>query len=264
VSRTLNFDRGPRLIGMVHLLALPGCPRPAPVRGMVARAVADAKAWARGGADALLVENFGDRPFHPDRVPPETVAAMSRALAEVARAVDLPVGVNVLRNDAASALALAAAHELAFLRVNVLAGVAVADQGLLVGRAHETLRQRAALRCRALILADLRVKHARPLVERPLADEARDLVRRAGADALLLTGPATGRPPDLEPLRALAAALPATPLLLASGVDAAVVAATRTRVAGWIVGTWAKRGGRVEAPPDPRRVRALARARDRS
>jgi len=262
VNAELRLDRGPLLIGMVHLLPLPGSPRAAAIDDVLARARADARTWARGGADALLVENFGDRPFHPDGVPAVTVAAMSRALVVVAEAAALPIGVNVLRNDAASAVALAAVHELAFLRVNVHAGVAVTDQGLIAGRADETLRLRASLRCRAAILADLRVKHARPLVERPLLVEARDLSERAGADALLLTGPATGAKPDLAPLQELAAALPRTPLLLASGVDAELVAATRRIVAGWIVGTSAKRGGRVEAPPDLARVRLLARRRD--
>jgi len=257
----LEFVRGrTTLIGMVHLGALPGAPKPAPWRELLAAALRDAAAWVRGGADALLVENFGDSPFHADVVPPITVAAMARVLAEVRRAVDLPLGVNVLRNDAAAAVALAAAFELDFVRINVHAGVAVTDQGLITGRADATLRLRANLRCAPKLLADLRVKHAAPLVPRSLLDEARELAERAGADALLLTGPATGRPPDLAPLAALREALPRVPLLLASGVDPELLRATRGAVAGCIVGTAAKRGGRIGAPVDVGRVRALARA----
>jgi len=250
---------------MIHLLPLPGSPRAATMRAVVERARSDARAWLRGGADGLLIENFGDQPFHPEAVPAATIAAMGRVVGEVAplaAAAGRALGVNVLRNDAEGAIALAAAHDLDFVRVNVHAGVSVSDQGLLCGRAHATLRLRAELGARALILADLRVKHARPLVERPRADEARELAGRAGADALLLTGPATGRPPAIDELAEVAAAVPSTPLLLASGVDPELMAATRDRVAGWIVGTWAKRGGRVVAPPEPARIRALARARD--
>ena len=257
----LDFVRGRSLlIGMVHLHPLPGSPAPMPWQKIIERACRDAEAWARGGADAVLVENFGDRPFHPDTVPAVTVAALARALCAVRDVVRLPLGVNVLRNDALSAVALAAACDLDFVRVNVHVGVAVADQGLLVGRADATIRRRAELGCRAKLLADLRVKHARPLVERPLVDEALELVERACADALLLTGPATGRAPDLAPLRALRAALPRTPLLLASGVTPALIHQTRSQIDGVIVGTAAKRGGRVEAPVDPARVRGLARA----
>jgi membrane complex biogenesis BtpA family protein len=247
---------------MVHLLPLPGAPRAVALERTLARALADARAWAAGGADALLVENFGDRPFRPERVEPVTVAALARALAAIADAVRLPLGVNVLRNDARSALALAAAFDLAFFRVNVHAGAALTDQGVLTGRADETLRERAALRCAARLFADVRVKHAVPLAPRPLVDEARDLFERAGADALLLTGPATGMRPDRAALAELRRALPRAPLLLASGVDPQLIAATRADAAGWIVGTWAKRGGDVAAPVDRARVRRLARARD--
>ncbi len=256
-----TFERGrPRLVGMVHLLPLPGAPRPAAWPRLLERAVADARAWVQGGADAVLIENFGDSPFAPMAVAPITVAAMARAIAAVRAAVDLPLGVNVLRNDAAAALALAAAFDLDFLRVNVHAGVAVADQGLLVGRADQTLRERAALRSRAQLWADLRVKHARPLVERPFLEEAHELHERAHADALLVTGSATGRAPDLAQVAALAKELPRCPLVLASGATPKLIAEARPHLSGCIVGTSAKRGGRLAAPVDVSRVRALAKA----
>lgn len=256
-----TFERGrPRLIGMVHLLPLPGAPSPASWSQLLSRAVADAQAWARGGADAVLIENFGDSPFAPAEVAPITIASMARAIAAVRAAIDLPLGVNVLRNDAAAALALATAFELDFVRINVHSGVAVADQGLITGRADQTLRERAALRSRVKLFADLRVKHARPLAERPLVDEAHDLFERAHADALLITGPATGRAPDLAPLVELAAALPRCPFLLASGATPKLVAEGRALLSGCIVGSAAKRGGRLAAPVDVARVRALAAA----
>jgi membrane complex biogenesis BtpA family protein len=257
----LELKRGrPALIGMIHLAPLPGAPAPAPWRAILAAARRDARAWEAGGADAVLVENFGDRPFHPEAVPPVTIAALSRVLTELRSIVSLPIGVNVLRNDAAGAIALAAACELDFVRINVHAGVAVSDQGLLVGRSDATVRLRAALRCQAMLLCDLRVKHARALVERPLLDEAAELVERSDADALLLTGSATGRPPDLAMLAPLAAAFPATPLLLASGATPSLLEEARAHLSGCIVGTGAKRGGRLSGPVDPARVRALARA----
>jgi len=257
-----GFPGPPPLIGVVHLLPLPGSPAPAALDAILARAVADATTWREGGADAVLIENFGDAPFHPARVPAVTVAALARVLAAVAARCPGPLGVNVLRNDAAAALALASVFDLAFFRVNVHAGVAVADQGLLHGQAHETVRERARLPGAPLILADVCVKHARPLVPRPLVEEAADLWHRAGADALLLTGPATGAAVPAGDLDAVRRALPDAPLLLASGVDPAAVAATRGVASGWIVGTWAQGPAGPGAAPDPARVRALVAARD--
>ena len=66
------------IIGMVHLPPLPGSPRwDGSMSGVVAWALADARALVEGGVDALLVENFGDAPFTPGRVEPATVAATS-------------------------------------------------------------------------------------------------------------------------------------------------------------------------------------------
>src|SRR5262249_28104448 len=147
------------VIGMVHLLALPGSPRWAGSMGAVIdAALGDARAMAEGGVDALLVENFGDVPFAAGRVDAGTVAAMAVVVAEIARDVALPVGVNVLRSDALSALAIAAAVGARFVRVNVHVGAVVADQGLLASSAHDSLRYRRLLGLDIQILADVQVK----------------------------------------------------------------------------------------------------------
>ncbi|HYU23619.1 MAG TPA: BtpA/SgcQ family protein, partial [Thermoanaerobaculia bacterium] len=114
------------LFGMVHLRALPGAPLfGGSMDAVIEAALADGRALAAGGADGLVIENFGDRPFVKNRVPPETIASMVRVVSEIAREVALPFGVNVLRNDAQAALAIAAATGAAFIRVNVHAGAVV-------------------------------------------------------------------------------------------------------------------------------------------
>ncbi len=260
----LPLGERPILIGVVHLLPLPGAPLyGGALEGVIEAALRDARALAEGGSDALLVENFGDTPFLPGRVAPETVAAMALVLAEVRRALPtpMPVGVNVLRNDARSALGLCVATGASFLRVNVHAGAAVTDQGLIEGRADQTLRMRAALGSAAAILADVQVKHASPLGASDLAEAARELVERALADALLVTGAATGTPPDPERVACVREAIgPRVPLLVASGVDEDNAAELCSAADGAIVGTALKEGGDVHAPVDPERVRALRRA----
>jgi membrane complex biogenesis BtpA family protein len=228
---------------------------------VVADAVADARTLAEAGFDALLVENFGDAPFFPREVPPETVAALALVLDAVRRAAGgLPVGVNVLRNDVRAALAIAAATGALFVRVNVHTGAAVADQGLLEGRAHETLRVRAALAPDVLILADLRVKHARPLADLPLELLAEDTVARGLADALIVTGPTTGRPPPLEDLDAARRGGRGAPVLVGSGASAASAPLLAARADGVIVGSALKRGGAIEAPVDAGLARSFAAA----
>ncbi len=252
------------LIGVIHLLPLPGSPRERPMAEVLAAAEADARAWLDGGADALLVENFGDVPFFKDAVPPVTVAAMTRAASRVAAlAGGRALGINVLRNDALAALSVAHVCDARFVRVNVLVGAAVTDQGVVEGCAAELSRLRAALGAPVEIWADVAVKHARPLA--PGADplrEARDAVDRGGADALIVTGDATGSPADLELAGRLRRALPATRLIVGSGVTPAQAPHVAAVADGVIVGTWVKRDGRSGERVDAARVATLRRALD--
>jgi uncharacterized protein len=228
----------PWLIAVLHLPALPGAPEATlPVQAVAERAAEDALQLERAGFTAVLVENFHDRPFRRDRVEPETVAALAVIVSQIRRAVGLPVGVNVLRNDALSALGVCAAAGGSFLRVNVLSGAAATDQGLIEGRADELLRRRAALGQPVAILADVDVKHATSLDTRPVAERARDLVGRARADAVLVTGPATGQPVDLERLSSVAEAIAPAPALAASGATARALPELLRRCAGVVVGT---------------------------
>ena len=255
----------PPLIGMIHLAPLPGAPTyGGSLEPVIEAALTDLDALRDGGAGALMVENFNDIPFWPDHVPPETVAAMAVIVAELRRAGgDLPLGVNVLRNDADAALGVAAATGASFVRVNVHTGAMVTDQGPLSGRAHRTLRRRRELGLdHVAILADVRVKHAAPLADRDLAAEAADLRFRGLADALSVSGAATGAAADPEDLRVLRAALPDCPLLLGSGVTLDNLASFTGTADGFIVGTSLKIAGRVDQDRVRAMVAALRRGKD--
>jgi membrane complex biogenesis BtpA family protein len=229
----------PAAIGMIHLQSLPGSPGwQGSMEAVLAAALADARTLAEAGFAALMIENYHDIPFHPEKVPPETVAALTRCVGEVrGQFPTLRIGVNVLRNDAASALGIAAATGADFIRINVHTGASATDQGPLTGRAWETLRKRRELGIDVGILADVRVKHARPLVERPLAEEAQDLRLRGLADAVIVTGVATGAAADPEVLREVREALPDCPLLVGSGADAETVGSLLEYADGCIVGS---------------------------
>jgi membrane complex biogenesis BtpA family protein len=249
------------VIGMVHLSALPGSPRwSGSIEAVIGSALADAHALREGGVDALLVENFGDVPFAPGPVDAGTIAAMAAAITEIRRAVPLPIGVNVLRTDARAALAIAVATAARFIRVNVHVGALVADQGLLVSRADETLRYRRLLDQDVKILADVQSKHGTPLQPIPIEQEARDCVTRALADGLVVSGAATGEPTSLHDLKRVRDAVPEVPLLVGSGVTWDSAAELLAIADGLIVGTAAKRDGLVTNPVDPRRVRRIVEA----
>lgn len=260
-----------RLIGMVHLPPLPGsagykiAPRRTarPLDAIAQQAVAEATLLARAGFDAVIVENFGDAPFTATNVSPETLAAMSVVIDHVARAVKVPIGVNILRNDALSALAVAAVTGAVFIRVNVLSGAYATDQGIITGNANQLLARRAAVAPHVAIAADVHVKHATPISQPDLALAVEETATRAGADAIILSGAGTGKPTDLAALRRVREAACGLPIWIGSGVTAEMVRESLRAADAVIVGTALKQGSRTTAPLDRARVAAFIKAAGR-
>ncbi len=261
------FSTGRPVIGVIHLLALPGAPD---FDGSMPRihehAAAELAALTSdaGSVDGVIVENFWDRPFYPARVPAETTAALAAVTREVVRASPVPVGVNVLRNDAQSAIAIAAATGARFVRVNVHMGVVVSEQGLLLGASHDTLRLRAALGAQVAIFADVGVKHAAALVDRGVISDAIDNQERGLADALIVSGPRTGAATSVADVAAVREHS-TLPVFIGSGATDDTVGELLQHAHGVIVGTHFKRDGVVEHPVDPVRVgQFVAAARAKS
>jgi uncharacterized protein len=247
------------VIGMLHLPALPGSARHGgDMRGVLKVVLRDAERLVDGGVDGLMMENFGDVPFYPGRVPGYVATWMTAISVEVRRRFEVPLGINVLRNDGRTALAVAAAAGAQFIRVNVLCGARVTDQGIIEGIAHELLRERAMLGAQTVkILADVDVKHSAPLAERPIADEVDDTIERGLADGLVVSGAGTGKATELTKAKAVKAAAGKTPLFIGSGITAETIENYLPVADGFIVGTAFKDGGLVENAVDARRVNAL-------
>jgi uncharacterized protein len=259
--KTLFAKHHKLLIGVVHLQPLPGAPRwRGDMESVIEFAVNDARAYERGGAHAVFIENFGDVPFTKGSIAPETLAAMAAAGRAIRQTVDLPIGFNVLRNDARAALALCAVCDGAFIRVNVHTGAMLTDQGLIEGNAYETLRYRHRVCPGAQIFADVHVKHAVPLGNWSIEDAARDTVERGLADALIVSGAGTGLQADLADVERVRRTAPTTRILLGSGTTLANVRDFLPAADGFIVGSSLKLGGKLSNPIDPKRVAALARA----
>lgn len=250
------FSHEKPVIGCIHLLPLPGAPRyDGNMQAVYDLALKEAAILQEQGLDALIIENFRDTPFYPDNVPAETVAALSAVSREVMNAVDMPVGINVLRNDAHAALGIAAAVDADFIRVNVHLGAIVSEQGIIEGRGYETLRLRKALGARALIFADVGVKHAAPLAPRGLDVEAIDAQYRGMADVLVVSGARTGaetKAEDIDVVRKHTT----LPLVIGSGTTAANLHKIYDKTDGVIVGSCLKAGGKGENEVDVAAVRA--------
>jgi hypothetical protein len=222
-----SWSKHPKVvIGMLHLSALPGSPRYdgklSAIREVLLR---DAEALLNGGVHGLMMENFNDVPFYPGRVPAHVTSHMTALAVEVRKRFEsVPLGINVLRNDGCTALAVAHAVGAGFIRVNVLCGARVTDQGVIQGIAHDLLRERADLGATDIkIMADVDVKHSAALAQRPIVDEVDDTVERGLADALVVSGAGTGKPTELGKVEAVKQAASQTPVFIGSGITAETV-----------------------------------------
>jgi hypothetical protein len=216
----------------------------------------DAESLTKGGVDALMIENYGDLPFFPDRVPSETVAHLAVLGRAVKKQFKLPLGINVLRNDGIAALAIAKAAGADFVRVNILTGASLTDQGIIQGKAHEIMRFRKKIDASHIpVFADVAVKYSSALSERTLEAEVEETLHRSGADGLIVSGAGTGKPVDLERLKTVKQIASGVSVWIGSGVTVENIDELSPFADGFIVGSSLKSS--LEAPIDEKRVKNL-------
>lgn len=255
------FQNPHPVIGVVHLLPLPTSPRwGGNLEAVRERAEQEATALAAGGVDGIIIENFFDAPFAKNQVDPAVVSAMTLIVQRVMNLVMLPVGINVLRNDAKSAIAIASCVKAQFIRVNVLTGVMATDQGLIEGEAHELMRYRRELGSDIAIFADVCVKHAHSLATPTLATAAQETVERGLADGLIISGGITGQPPQLKDLEQAANVAGGKPIFIGSGATWDNIPDFLKVANGVIVASSLKRNGDIHNPIDPIRVSQFVEA----
>jgi hypothetical protein len=253
-NRFGELFRSPRaLIGVIHLPPLPGFFRSPGIEAVVEKALADQRALEAGGIDGVLVENEEDHP-HEVVAGPSTIANMTRVAAALVARASVPVGVEILLNDPKASLAVAAAAGARFIRTDYFVDrmsrpdygeMAIDPAGLAAFRARLGVES-------VLVLADIQVKYARMLEPRSLAQSAA-LARDNGADAVVVTGTATGDAPSAADVQSARGGADGCPVLIGSGLSTANAAALLGGATGAIVGTSLKTGDRV----DVERVRAL-------
>lgn len=246
------------LVAMVHLPPLPGASnyQGEAMSAIVARAVGEARLLEASGFDAIMLQNTHDRPSR-EVVPRLTVAAMTAVAAAVKDVIGSPLGINLHKNDAEGALAVAGACQAAFVRIKVLVGAVVGPEGVIQGAAETAIRVRAELPSPVEVWADLNELTSRPLTPIPMPDLA-DLAQRFGmADRLLITCPTID-----ESLAAVGQARKGTtlPILLGGRTTAGSIARVLASCDGAIVGTCLRRGGNTTEPLDETSTRGFIAA----
>jgi hypothetical protein len=255
------FASSKPVIGMIHVEALPGTPANEFSLGkIIAAAVREARIYRNAGVDGVALENMRDVPYLRGTVGPEIVASMS-VIAQAVKAEFRGVtGIQILAAANREALAVAQAAGLDWVRVEGFAFAHVADEGIIDSCAAELLRYRKQIGADKIqVWADIKKKHSSHAITADISlGETAHAAEFMRADALIVTGPVTGKPP--RPADVLEAKNHAAlPVVLGSGMDTDNIAQFLPAVDGFIVGSAFKRGGHWKNPVDAGRVRAFMR-----
>lgn len=251
------------LIGMVHVQALPGTPHNAlSIEAICRQALADADVLAGAGFDALLIENMHDLPYLMTEVGPEVTASMTAVGCAIRKAIDLPLGVQILAGANRQALAVAQACGACFVRAEGFVFAHVADEGLMaLADAGPLLRYRRLIGAEGIaVLADIKKKHSSHALTADL-----DLAQTAhaaeffGAGGVIVTGNVTGQPADPTDVAAARQAVD-VPVLIGSGITADNLADYWSKADAFIVGSAIKKDGLWSNPPDRARAEHLVQA----
>jgi membrane complex biogenesis BtpA family protein len=251
-----TFANSKPIIAMVHLLALPGSPAYDAKAGMariIDAAAADIDKLQAGGVDALMFGNECDRPYVL-KASPESLAAMSAAIAAVRPAIKVPFGVDYLWDPVAT-VALGVATGAGFGR-EVMTGVYESDMGLWAPDCAGALRLRHNLgRDDFKLMYNVSAEFASPLGSRSVAQRARSAVFSALADVVLVSGVMTGEAVETSQLRAVKQVVKDTPVFANTGVNLDNIKDILSTADGCVVGTHFKIAGDTWNAVDGARVR---------
>ena len=250
---------GKPIIGMIHVGALPGTPGSVfSVAEIVEQARIEARTYAECGVKCVMVENMHDVPYLSGGVGPEITAAMTLIAAAVKLECDMPVGIQILAGADFEALAVAHAAGLDFIRAECFAYAHVADEGLMQSNAAKLLRYRRQIGATEIqVWADIKKKHSAHAITADVSIGAMaEALEFMGADAVIVTGPATGKEPKIADVKE-ARERCNLPVFVGSGVRIENLSQYLPVADGVIIGSSLKRDGNWREAPDPARIRSL-------
>lgn len=250
--------------GMIHVPTLPGSGIQTKSFEQIKQfCLIDAKNLYENGVKHFFIENFGDAPFTKGAVQPHVTASLTAVIEHIkSQLPECIFGVNVLRNDALSALAIASTTGSQAIRVNVLTHARLTDQGIIEGCSYELTKYKNQLQSNIEIWADVDVKHSYPLATIPLEDAIHDSLGRGGADKVIFTGSRTGSEADFKTIKALIEAnvVTADKVVIGSGITPDNIENFLPYAKNFIVGSSLKQQGVFTNHIDPEKVSKLVSA----
>jgi len=243
------------VIGMLHLMAMPGDPGFDSTGGMSAiieRARRELHGLQSGGVDAVMFSNEFSLPYLT-KTDPITSIAMARIIGELRSEITGPFGVNVLWDGIAS-IELAMATGASFVR-EIFTGVYASDFGLWDTNVGKAARHRASLGAQGVkLLFNIVPESATYLAHRDIVDLTKTTVFATLPDALCVSGLTAGAATDTQILTQVKGAAGDVPVFVNTGVRAHNAKDQLSVADGAVIGTFFKKDGVFENEVDQSRV----------
>lgn len=249
------FSQKP-IIGMVHLLPLPGTPKYAQdIDPIIERALREAKIYNESGVDGMIIENFNDEPFPCQEISTEQIALMASITGQIQKESSIPIGINVHFNDWKAEMAIAFAGKAQFIRVEVFVDTVITASGIIQPCCAEVTRYRKVLGAdeKIAIWADLHPKYSRNMIATTL-EESAIMASQSLADAVIVTGETTGIVTPTDDIRRVKEVMD-LPVIAGSGTNIKNVKKILSIADGAIVGSSFKQEGNVYNQVSEERVR---------
>lgn len=236
------------IIGMIHLLSLPGYADSKGIDHVIEKAVRDLKRLDEAGIDGVLVENEYDKP-HRVTATPEIIASMTRITRTIVEEAKCIVGIEILLNDPKASLAVAMASGASFIRTDYFVDRMSRPEfgGEMWINPKELIQYRSEIGASEIeIFADIHVKYAKMLEEGKTITKSTQQAKQEGAAAVLVSGNVTGNAPDLAELSEAVGVRVGVPVFVASGLNPSNAQEILSIAEGAIVGYGIKENDEID------------------
>jgi hypothetical protein len=241
-----EFFNKKKVIGMVHLLPLPGNPA---YQGnneeIESRAISDARTLIEGGVDAIAVENFSDWPQYSTEVPLEAYSLMLNIATKIKSFCKLPLGINIEMNAYVQEWAMAYAIGAEFIRVEAFVDNRAGSFGYIEACSTPLSKIMKDYPAKTMIFADVHTAETYGCPNVPINEAAQNAIGH-DAHAIIVTENDDSKKITVENVKSMRETIGDFPIIVGAGVKPENVTGYLQYADAVIVGRGFKKEGKVD------------------
>ncbi|WP_440895952.1 BtpA/SgcQ family protein [Amphibacillus sp. Q70] len=244
------------IIGMIHLKPMPTSSKSRhSIDEITEFALKDLATLEEAGIEYAIVENVFDKPYSTE-MNLELIVAYTHIFTILQKHTKIELGVNIHATSGVEEMVIASLCGAKFIRAESFVEYRHTMSGLLTPMSAKLTRKRRELDSDVKIFADVNVKESRAVYDQTIEEAIADALV-AEADAIIVTGLETGKPPVPAEIKELKKVTQDCPLLIGSGVSEENIGELMEFADGAIIGSSIKEDGLISHPVSLERVKKL-------